>query len=56
MPKYKMILRDADNPNTSELHVIEVEIEAKNREEANKKFEEQYGSKNLVAGPIKVEN
>jgi hypothetical protein len=56
MPTYKMILRDAENPETSELHVVEVRCEAKNREEAQKKFDEQYGSKYVVAGPIKVED
>lgn len=56
MPTYKMYLRDAENPETSELHVIEVRCEAKTRQEAQQKFEEQYGTKHVVAGPIKVED
>jgi hypothetical protein len=55
MPTYKMILRDADNPETSALHVIEVFTEAANRNEAAKYFEETYGPKNVVAGPLKVD-
>lgn len=50
-----MILRDADNPETSKLHVIEVFTEAANRNDAAKYFEETYGPKNVVAGPIKVD-
>ena len=51
-----MILRDAENPNTSDLHVYEVLITADNRQQANAICEQQHGVKNIVAGPIKVED
>lgn len=56
MATYKMILRDADNPNTSDLHVYEVLITADNRQQAQALCEQQHGFKNIVAGPIKVED
>ena len=56
MATYKMILRDADNPDTSELHVLEVMITADTRQQAQAICEEQHGVKNIVAGPIKVED
>jgi NADH:ubiquinone oxidoreductase subunit B-like Fe-S oxidoreductase len=55
MPTYKMIFRDAENPNTSDLHIIEDFCEAKTREEARQIFEDRHGVKYVVAGPIKVE-
>jgi hypothetical protein len=55
MPTYKIILRDAENPTTSELHVIEDYCEAPNRTEAQKIFEERHGPRYIVAGPLKIE-
>lgn len=54
MPTFKIILRDAENPGTSQLHVIEDTCEAKNKEEATKIFEARHGVKNVVAGPMKL--
>jgi hypothetical protein len=54
MPTYKMILRQAEPPGT--LAVEEDFCEAKNREEAQKIFEERHGAGRTVAGPMKVEN
>jgi hypothetical protein len=56
MPTYKMIFRDAENPNTSDLHIIEDFCEAANKNEASRIFEERHGVKYIVAGPIKVED
>jgi hypothetical protein len=56
MPTYKMILRDAENPNTSDLHIIEDFCEAANRDEASEIFTQRHGVKYVVAGPIKVES
>jgi hypothetical protein len=49
-----MVFRDAENQTTSDLHVFEDFCEAKNRDEASKIFTERHGTKNVVAGPIKV--
>lgn len=51
-----MVLRDADNPATSSLHVTTHFCEALSRSDASKFFEEKYGVKNIVAGPIKVDS
>lgn len=51
-----MILRDAENPNTSDLHIIEDFCEAANRDEASEIFTQRHGVKYVVAGPIKVES
>jgi len=53
MAIYKMILRDTENSDTSQLHVIEHYCEAANRNAAAALFEGRFGVKNVVAGPIK---
>jgi hypothetical protein len=56
MATYRIVLRDAENPATSDLHVYEVLITADNRQQAQAICEEQYGVKHIVAGPLKVED
>jgi len=55
MHVYKMILRDGENPETSNLHVVEKYCKAANRNEAAVKFNEKLGPKWVVAGPLLVE-
>lgn len=56
MATYRMVLRDAENPDTSDLHVYEVLITADSRQQAQAICEEQHGVKHIVAGPLKVED
>ena len=50
-----MLLRDGDNPETSNLHVIEKYCRAPNRNAAAVLFNEKLGPKWVVAGPLIVE-
>lgn len=56
MAVYKMILRDGDNPDTSNLHVIQHYCNASGKTEAARLFEEKFGPKWVVAGPLKIDD
>lgn len=55
MAVYKMIYRDGENPETSTLHVVNKFVEADSRNSAAKIFDDLFGPKWVVAGPIKVD-
>ena len=55
MPVYKVVLRDALNPDTSKLHVIEKYCYAESRNKASEIFHEVDGPTHHVAGPLRVE-
>ncbi len=55
MAVYKMIYRDGENPETSTLHVITKYVEAESRNAAQKRFDDLFGPKWVVAGPIKID-
>ena len=55
MSIYKVILRDGDNPDTSNLHVVEKYCYANTRNEAAAVFDAVDGPRWHVAGPLKVE-
>jgi len=51
MNTYRIILRN----EPGKLEIKEATIQAKNKEEATKAFEDKYGVADIVAGPFKVE-
>jgi len=52
MAIYKMIYRDEENPETHALHVFEVYTKADTRTAASQKFEQNAGTRHVVAGPM----
>lgn len=54
MYTYKIIMRKSEPVGT--LEIFEDQCEAKNREEAQKIFEERHGTGYVVAGPNRVPN
>ena len=56
MAVYKMILRDGENDATSKLHVTEHYCNANTKNEAAKIFDDKFGPKWVVAGPLKIED
>ena len=55
MAVYKMIYRDGDNQATSDLHVVEKFCQADTKTQATKIFDDLFGPKWVVAGPLKLE-
>lgn len=55
MAVYKMIYRDGENPGTSTLHVVTKYVEAETRNAAAKLFDDKFGPKWVVAGPIMID-